>query len=35
MGDILALGFTDFVRQMTEDESSAFRRLRCSFVLFL
>ncbi len=29
------LGFTDFVRHITEDDSSAFRRLRCSFVLFL
>ncbi|CAM6005961.1 unnamed protein product [Sphagnum balticum] len=28
-------GFTDFVRQITEDDSSAFRRLRRSFVLFL
>ncbi len=28
-------GFTDFVRQIREDDSSAFRRLRCSFVLFL
>jgi hypothetical protein len=35
MGDTLALGFTDFVGQITEDDSSAFRRLRCSFVLFL
>jgi hypothetical protein len=29
------LGFSDFVRHITEDDSSAFRRLRCSFVLFL
>ncbi len=29
------LGFTDFVREIREDDSSAFRRLRCSFVLFL
>ncbi len=28
------LGFTDFVRQIREDDSYAFRRLRCSFVLF-
>jgi hypothetical protein len=29
------LGFTDFVRHITEDDSSGFRRFLCSFVQFL
>ncbi len=29
------LDSTDFIRQIREDDSSAFRRLRCTFVLFL
>ncbi len=29
------LDFTDFFRQIREDDSPAFRRIRCNFVLFL